>query len=774
MWRRMTFTRQRRESITLSRRRGGVILEYVAIAGVLALATFLDFWRLSANGYGNLYYAAAVLSMTQNWHNFFFVSYDPGGFISVDKPPLGFWVMVASVKLLGYSGFSLLAPEALAGVGSVAVLWRIVRRSFGPAAGVLAALALAVTPVNVVVNRDNILEPLLTLTLLLAAWATLAATQRGSLRWLMLGAVLVGLAFNIKAMEAYLIVPALAALYLLAAPLQWRTRLAQVALAGAVMLAISFVWITAVDLTPATQRPYVGSSATNSELDLTLGYNGILRVFGDSLFAHPKPPAAPAHHAKPHSSGLQIKLPAKATTCPQRTSCVHSKRAVPKPKLVLPNALGTPGPWRLTSWGLGQQVSWLLPLALFGLLVAWRRPRHLGAQIQAQVARLRAAAGARGWTAIASPADTPRATVTAAPLRAPRAGATPGGYSARQVGYALWIVWFGTAGVFFSVAHFINSYYTAVLAPAICALFAVGVVQLWRAYAHTQLRGGWRGWLMPLALLATGGEQAYLIASDAHWLPMFQPLWIVMPLMMALALSGMLLFNRWGESTARDRLPGRALGAVALLALLLAPALWSFSSLTWGNAGGWPIAGPAYSNPAPSSAYFLDPYLSRYLIAHRDGARYLVATTDTYIASPLILVTGQPVMAMGGFSGGDHAVTPKQLTQMIASGEVQFFLLPSSNVTYVQKALLFPTTTAGASTRKLTATTSTSDQHATHYTNRLTQLVSQTCMPVKPTLWSSATYARFRLGSVQLYQCHRATIADKDPKPERSDLSAKA
>lgn len=193
-------------------------------AAILLLAAFCDCYALRREGYANLYYAAAIRSMLESWHNFFFVSFDPGGFVSVDKPPLDFWVQAASAKLLGFSGFSILLPEALAGVASVGVLYVLVRRSFGTVPALLAALALGVAPVSVVTNRNNTIDSLLVLTVLLAAYAASRAAESGRLRWLLLCALLVGLGFNIKMLEAYLVVPALAAVYLLGAPLGWRPR----------------------------------------------------------------------------------------------------------------------------------------------------------------------------------------------------------------------------------------------------------------------------------------------------------------------------------------------------------------------------------------------------------------------------------------------------------------------------------------------------------------------------------------------------------------------
>src|SRR5579871_5687998 len=141
-----------------------------ALAAIALLAAGLNLWGLQRAGYGNAYYAAAVLSMLQNWHNFFFVSFDPGGFVSIDKPPLGFWIQAASAKLLGFSGLAILLPEALAGVGSVLLIYHLVKRAFGTGTGLLAALMLALTPVSVSVSRNNTIDSLLVFTLLLATW----------------------------------------------------------------------------------------------------------------------------------------------------------------------------------------------------------------------------------------------------------------------------------------------------------------------------------------------------------------------------------------------------------------------------------------------------------------------------------------------------------------------------------------------------------------------------------------------------------------------------
>jgi 4-amino-4-deoxy-L-arabinose transferase-like glycosyltransferase len=236
--------------------------------------------------------------------------------------------------MLGFSPLSLMLPQALAGVFSVALLAHLVRRSFGSLAALAAALALTVTPITVITNRNNDVDSMLVLVVLLAAWAVVVAAEKGSLRWLLLGLGLVGLGFNIKMAEAYLVVPAFVILYLLTARRHWGFRIWHLALALTIMVMISLSWAFVVDLTPPAQRPYVGSSGTNSELNLALGYNGLNRLLGHR-------PATP---------------PSPAQTASTKTNQVVSERP--------PGEIGYPSPTRLFNPQLAGQISWLIPLAL--------------------------------------------------------------------------------------------------------------------------------------------------------------------------------------------------------------------------------------------------------------------------------------------------------------------------------------------------------------------------------------------------------------------------
>jgi 4-amino-4-deoxy-L-arabinose transferase-like glycosyltransferase len=251
----------------------------LALAAIVALSACLNLFQLTNEGYGNTYYAATVKNMLTSWRNFFFVSFD-AGFVTVDKPPLAFWIQAASAKVFGFQGWSIVLPQAIAGLLSVGLIYHLVRRAMGPMAGVLAAFTLALTPISVAISRHNNLEGLLVLSLLLAAWAFVLAAETGRLRWLLLGAVLVGLGFNIKMMQTFLVLPAFYLLYLVAAPVSWFKRIVHLGFTTAVLLAVSLSWAVAVDLTPPDQRPYVDSSSTNTVMDLIVGFNGTNRLTG--------------------------------------------------------------------------------------------------------------------------------------------------------------------------------------------------------------------------------------------------------------------------------------------------------------------------------------------------------------------------------------------------------------------------------------------------------------------------------------------------------------
>ncbi len=250
------------------------------LLGVLAVSAVLVLWHLSSSGYSNTYYAAAVRSASESWKAWFFGSLDPGSFITVDKPPLSTWLMGLSVRVFGFSSFAMLLPQALCTVAAVGLLFSTVRRLFGPTAGLLAAGALALTPITVAVGRVNNPDALMVLLLVAATWMVVKALESGRTRQLVLAGAFVGLAFMTKMLAGWMIAPALALAYGIAGPPKLGARLTQLLAAGASMVAVSAAWPLAVTLWPGS-APYVGGSTDGSAWDLILGYNGLGRIFGE-------------------------------------------------------------------------------------------------------------------------------------------------------------------------------------------------------------------------------------------------------------------------------------------------------------------------------------------------------------------------------------------------------------------------------------------------------------------------------------------------------------
>ncbi len=301
------------------------------LAAVLLLAAFLTIWGLSKNGYSNEYYAAAVRSATESWNAMFFGSLDPSSFITVDKPPLSIWLMGLSTRVLGFSSFAMLLPQALCTVGAVALLHATVRRVAGPAAALAAALAFALTPITIAIGRVNNPDALLILLLVGSAYLTVRAVESGKTKHLAWAGTLVGLAFMTKMLQGWMVLPALAITYFAFGPGSTLRRTGQLAITAVVTAAVSAAWPLAVTLWPGS-TPYIGGSTNGSVWDLILGYNGLGRLTGGEGAG---------------GGGA--------------------------------NFGGTAGWLRMFNEQVGAQIAWLLPLAAVGLLAGlWmtrRAPR---------------------------------------------------------------------------------------------------------------------------------------------------------------------------------------------------------------------------------------------------------------------------------------------------------------------------------------------------------------------------------------------------------------
>jgi 4-amino-4-deoxy-L-arabinose transferase-like glycosyltransferase len=603
------------------------VLGWLALAPVLALSAVLNTERLSQNGYANVFYSAGVRSMLGSFHDFLFNSFDPGGLISVDKPPLALWVQVVSAKLFGFSPLSLLLPEAIIGVLTVALLYAVMRRPFGRPAALAGALALAVFPSFVAVSRDNGVDPALILLLLLACGAALRAIRTGGWPSLLASAALVGLAFNTKTLAAYLVVPGIALGYLLCAPRSLPRRLLQLLAAAVVLAAVSFSWIALVEATPASKRPYVGGSTDNTELNLTFGYNGFGRVDGqiggpNQIFV--RLGAVAPFPARLHSTLLH----ARRTAAPAHTP----NPLLPDGHYTNPTPFGgATGLLRLFHAGLGGQGAWMLPFALFGFLA-------LGLSILWPPRR-------------AAPEQPPNGSRL---QRLRREESTAG----------LFVLggWFLVEAVLLSFSKgIVHPYYVSALAPGAAAMCGAGAV----AFARFGRGRDWRVLLVVLAVAATVAAQLVLLRREhyAHWLP---------PLLIAATAAGVLAL------LAVRRLAPAAI-ALILAALLIAPT--AFSTTTWAVRveGTFPAAGPRVAGglgPYGVTAHNVrvDRDLMRYLDARHPTGRWKVLTVSSNTSASLILL-GFHAGALGGYSGTDPAVTGPGLARMVAHREARYVVL---------------------------------------------------------------------------------------------------
>lgn len=251
--------------------------ERPALFSLLTAIAVLYLWGLDANGWANPYYSAAAQAGAQDWKAFFFGSVEWGNLITVDKTPLSIWVMALSVRLFGLSSWSVLVPQALMGVATSYLIYRLMRRGFGPRTALFCAAVYATTPVVLLMSRFNNPEPLMGLLTVSAVFITLQAMESAKLRMFALAGFLLGLGFMAKQVQALLVLPALGVSILAFGQGQFRKRLQQGLVASGTLVATSAWWLVTVDLVPTADRPYIGGSVSNSALELTMDYNGLAR-----------------------------------------------------------------------------------------------------------------------------------------------------------------------------------------------------------------------------------------------------------------------------------------------------------------------------------------------------------------------------------------------------------------------------------------------------------------------------------------------------------------
>lgn len=670
--------------------------ENIALSLILILSLILNLANLNIEGYANQYYAAGVKSMTLSLKNFFFVSFDPASFVSIDKPPLGFWIQAIFAKIFGFSGWSIILPQAIAGVVSVGLIYVIVKRSFGTAAGLISAICLAVTPVFVAVSRNNTCDNLLVLTLLLACLVLSKAAEKGKLRYLLIGLAIVGIGFNIKMLQAYMIIPAIYITYLLSNAVSFKKRIVHLMAGTIILILVSLSWAFIVDLVPEGNRPYVGSSTNNSVMELIIGHNGLERLgIGSKSIQGGGAPGGMdgKNQQKTDGTSSVTKNKNSEQTSKENGQTEGEPQSIDNDQMQgeppsmdngemqgappntqdggkgngnppnsdgkgpggmppgdngmqKPNGGGMGGTFggqevasiaRLFSNNsLSDQIIWLFPLALFGFIAAAIKEK------------------------LNKTFD-----------------------NKRKLSLVLWSMWLLPEFIYFSFTKgLFHPYYLTMLAPPIAALPGIGIVSMWELYNEE----GWRSWILPVALIVDGLTQIlilsyyYNISNTAKILTtIVAVLCIVSSIILAIV---NLRKNKKDILKFKNIKFKKSLVTIVLMGLLITPLVCSATTIFYPVSGTFPSAGLSLitnkqkDDSNVGNLNSANTKLIEFLKSHKTNEKYLLVTSSTNgYASDIIINTGESVMALGGFFGTDKVITLDEFKKLVNNGEIRYVMV---------------------------------------------------------------------------------------------------
>ena len=588
-------------------------------------------WNLGASGYANTFYAAAVQAGTQSPKAWLFGALDAPGLITVDKPPASLWVMALSGRIFGFGSWSMLVPQALMGVAVVALVYATARRWSGPRTALAAAGVMAAMPVASLMFKFNNPDALLVLCMVAAAYTTVravdAAGRRAGTWWLVAAGALVGLGFLTKQLQVMLVVPGLALVYVLVAPTTMRRRLGDLLAAGVAIVVSAGWYVLLVELWPASDRPYIGGSTDNSLLELALGYNGLGRILGGEGngggagrgAAGGMPGAAPGGAAGGAPAGGM----------PPGGAPGGFGGGPGGPGGGGGGFGGSPGPWRMLTSEFAGNASWLLPAGLVvlvaGLWFARRRPRT----------------------------DRPRALLL--------------------LGGAWMLV---HVVVFSAMSGTIHPYYVVAMAPGVALTVAAGASIVWRERARLSAR------LVLAAVVVGTSVWSAVVLTQADW-----GLWLRWVVVAAgvLGAAGLLLPRLFARRATAVVVTVLALvgtvGASTAYAAVTAVTPHTGSIVTAGPTSGTGPGGGARGDRARADGGGMrsgpeGEQASPQLVALLQGAgtRWAAATSGSMSQAPLQLASGVPVMALGGFNGGDPAPTLAQFQEDVATGQVRYLV----------------------------------------------------------------------------------------------------
>lgn len=638
---------------------------------IILISAILYGWGIWDAGSANSYYTAAIRSMLESWHNFWYGAFDSAGFITVDKPPVALWLMAISAKIFGLHGWSVVLPSVLAGIGSVYLMYQMLTPKFGVWAGRLGALVLTFTPTVVANSRTNNMDAILVFFLLLAVYVLQKAVEKKNIWLVMMSFALVGIGFNVKMLQAFMILPAMLVYYWIAIKVPWKKKILWLG-AGLLSLTVfTLAYPVAVDSVDQSNRPYIGSSQHNSLLELAFGYNGTERLLGQSTGTGGAfPGIGTMNNKKSSKAGQQPtgqksgqptqqaptnqksvtkgtapsgQAPSQGKT-PQNMPTGQAPKDLKKtigqqPTQEKPSgmrngkgqkqggsvgmnnafAIGTAGPFRLFQSDLGSQIGWFLPLAILGIIAGWFGYRKRNSK----------------WYTI----------------------------SEEQRHVILWSAWLVPVYGFFSIAGFFHPYYTIMLAPAIAALTAIGAAATHKMYQNSSAKTRiFAKSLISFGIVSTLALQAYYVWS---YYPMIS---------IALIIVAIILAIWWWLG---ERLFAKMRLVISIIAICVMAAWWSFTPTLSHNSAAIPFASPTLLTQGGSDSMGsqVDAQLLSYTQQHQGQAKYLFATTDSNSASGYIIKSGKAVMALGGYNGTDPTVTLSEFKQLVKSGQVKYFVM---------------------------------------------------------------------------------------------------
>lgn len=602
---------------------------------IAAFAAALYSWNLSAAGYAP-FYSSSVKSMSVSWKAWLFGAMDPGATITLDKIPGAFGIQALFARVLGFHEWSVTLPQVLEGVIAVLVLYRVVRRWAGPAAGLIAAGLFTCTPVVASMFGHSMEDGALICCLVLAADRLQVAATQGRLRPLIWAGFWVGVGFQMKMMQAWMVLPAFALAYLLTAPGGIRRRIRHTLTAGAVCVAVSLTWVVMMEIVPAKDRPYVDGSTNNSAVAMVFGYNGLERFGINIPGAVEDTLGGSGNGSGAGSGGGGAPQVGEAPGSPQLLGVGNSGSpggaggagGVPGGSVT-----GTSGPrWqKLLGGRLADQISWMIPLALLSIMLGLRARRRAGRT------------------------DTLRA------------------------GYVFWGGWLVVVGLIFSEMSSIpHTAYMSMLAPATSALCGAGLVQLWRTYRQ----GARLAWVLPAAVAFQIIWTWYLWSGYVSFAP-----WLLWPATVIACVAIVALIAARITQRTRARLSAIA-AAAALATTCVGTVAWASTAFDVHDDGSAfdASAGPqgqgfstnstgdVGSQAAVTTLTSDQSKLWAYVTAHQDGAEYPLAVIGWTNAQGFILATGQKVLPIGGFSGLVPQPSLSEFAALVHEGEVRHVL----------------------------------------------------------------------------------------------------